>query len=499
MRTSVFVLQVFKTLIAAVLAVAIAELHSGESAARVTEDNAGTFNVRAYGARGDGVSLDTDAINQAIAACSEAGGGKVLFPPGRYLTGTVRLKSRVTVFLDAGAALVGTTNLAMYSSPQPPDYMPEARWGKWHNGLVVGENLEDVTIAGPGVIDGNKVFDPTGEERMRGPHTIVFVNCKRFRLRDVTIVDSANYAVFFQVSDQVEVQNVKFIGGWDGIHFRGAPHRPCRGVMITGCLFQTGDDSIAGRYWDNVVISGCIVNSSCNGLRLIGPATRLIVHNCLFYGPGEQPHRTSGAVRRTNMLSGIILQPGAWDATLGQLDDVLISDVTMQSLASPLTLWLKRGNTAGRVAVERLSASGVYRAPISVESWWESPVTNVVFRDVTVQYDGGVALPNAVKQVTAPGVDARSLPVWGFYARNVETLTLENVRLTLVRDDARPVIAVEKARCLNLDAVKYTRVPGVTDPVVLTNVAKANVRETDLDGHVYKPRPAAESGQKVLR
>jgi len=499
MRTTRLILRAFRILLAIALLVEAGATRGNESTDRSSEDSAGTFNVRTYGARGDGVSLDTDAINRAIAACSEAGGGKVLFPPGRYLTGTIRLASRVAVFLDAGATLIGTTNLAMYSRPQPPDYMPEARWGKWHNGLIVGENLEDVTIAGPGVIDGNKVFDPTGEERMRGPHTIVFVNCKRFKLRDITIVDSANYAVFFQVSDQVEVQNVKFVGGWDGIHFRGAPHRPCRGVMITGCLFQTGDDSIAGRYWDNVIISGCIVNSSCNGLRLIGPATRLIVHNCLFYGPGEQPHRTSGATRRTNMLSGIILQPGAWDTTIGQLDDVLISDVTMQSVASPVTLWLKRGNTAGRVTVERLTAGGVYRAPISVESWWESPVTNVVFRDVSVQYDGGVALATAVKQVTAPGVDARSLPVWGFYARNVETVTLENVRLTLARSDARPVIAVEKAGCLNLDGVKFTRLPGVSTPIILTNVTEANIRETDADGHIYKPRFPAEPGQKPLR
>ena len=66
-----------------------------------------------------------------------------------------------------------------------------------------------------------------------------------------------------------------------------------------------------------------MINSSCNGIRLIGPATRLIIHDCLFYGPGQQPHRTSGEKRRTNMLSGIILQPGAWDATRGPLDDVL--------------------------------------------------------------------------------------------------------------------------------------------------------------------------------
>ena len=127
---------------------------------------------------------------------------------------------------------------------------------------------------------------------MRGPHTFVFINCRNVTVRDVSFVDSANYAIFFQISDHVDIRNVKFTGGWDGVHFRGAPSHPCKDVSIVGCRFYTGDDSIAGRYWENVVISDCIVNSSCNGIRLIGPATHLIVRDCLFYGPGVQPHRT---------------------------------------------------------------------------------------------------------------------------------------------------------------------------------------------------------------
>lgn len=441
-----------------------------------------TFNVREYGARGNGVAIDTDAINRAVIACAEAGGGEVLFPPGRYLSGTVHLRSHTKLFLAAGAILVGTTNLAMYHQPTPPDYMPESRWGKWHRGLIVGENVEDVTIAGAGVIDGNKVFDPTGEERMRGPHTIVFVNCRQFTMRDITIVDSANYAVFFQVSDDVDIRNVRFVGGWDGIHFRGAPDRLCRNVTIENCQFQTGDDAIAGRYWDNVVITGCRVNSSCNGIRVIGPATRMIVHGCLFHGPGRQPHRTSGAARRTNMLSGIILQPGAWDATRGQMDEVLLSDITMWGVASPVTLWLKKGNTAGRVTIERLNATGVYRAPMSVESWWDAPVTNVVLRDISVEFEGGIISTSKVASITGPGVDARPLPAWGFYARNVERLTLENVRFSLTRDDIRPVLLAENVSSLHLDGVKYTRVAGVDRPFVLTNVLNVRQRDTDVGG-----------------
>lgn len=438
------------------------------------------FNIRDQGAAGDGSTLDTASINQAIEACAKVGGGQVLFPPGRYLSGTVRLRSHVTLFLDAGATLIGTTNLAHYQQPTPPDFMPEARWGKWHRGLILAENAEDIMITGPGTIDGNKVFDPNGEERMRGPHTIVFVNCRRFTIRDVSIVDSANYAVFFQISDQVEVRNVKFTGGWDGVHFRGAPGHDCHDVNILGCQFYTGDDSIAGRYWDHVVISDCILNSSCNGIRLIGPAARLTVHDCLFYGPGLQPHRTSREQRRTNMLSGIILQPGAWDKTEGLLDEVLIADVTMHNVASPVTLWTKPGNRVGRVTVNRLNATGVYRAALSAESWADTPITNLVVRDTNIEFAGGGKAEQATQPVRGPGVDARPLPAWGFYARNVEQVALEDVRLSCIRDDFRPVLMAEDVRRLDLDGFKFTRVEGVAQPLRSTNVGRINLRDTDL-------------------
>lgn len=445
------------------------------SAARV-------FNIRDHGATGDGAALDTLAINRAVDAAAATGGGQVLFPPGRYLSGTVHLRSRVALFLEAGATLVGTTNLAEYRQPTPPSFLPEAKWGKWHRALILGEGVEDVTITGQGVIDGNKVFDPTGEERMRGPHTIVLVDCRRFTLRDVSIVDSANYAVFFQISDDVEIRNVRIVGGWDGVHWRGAPDRWCRNVSIIGCQFYTGDDSIAGRYWDNTVIADCIVNTSCNGLRLIGPATRLIVHNCLFYGPGLQPHRTSGEKRRTNMLSGIILQPGAWDATRGPLDEVLLADNTMHNVASPVTLWTKPGNTVGRVTVSGLNATGVYRSALSVESWSDAPVTNVILCNAHIEFAGGGTAEQSKQPVRGPGVDSRPLPAWGVYARNVEQLTLEDVRLSLAKDDLRPVVMADGVKQLGLDNFRFTRVPGVTEPLVTTNVGKVNLRETDLSG-----------------
>jgi len=442
-----------------------------------TAGTPGVFNIRNYGAIGDGKTLDTPAIHKAIEACAAAGGGQVLFPPGRYLSGTVHLKSHVTLFLEAGAALVGTTNLDQYQHPTPPAFMPEAKWGKWHRALILGDGLEDIAIAGQGMIDGNKVFDPTGEERMRGPHTFVFIDCRKVTVRDVSFADSANYAIFFQISDQVDIRNVKFTGGWDGVHFRGAPDRPCRDVSIVGCQFFTGDDSIAGRYWENTLISDCIINSSCNGIRLIGPATHLIIHDCLFYGPGIHPHRTSN---RHNMLAGLNLQPGAWDATKGKLDDVLVSDITMHNVSTPFHFLLKPGNTAGNIIIERVTATGVYRAASSVESWAETSFANVVFRDVTIEYKGGGTREQARMTVKSPGVDARPLPAWGFYARNVQNLQFDNVRLRWEKEDLRPVLICEGVDRLTLEDFKFPRTAEVPEALVLNGVAHVQLRGVDF-------------------
>ena len=443
----------------------------------------GVFSVRKYGAVGDGKTLDTAAINEAVEACAKAGGGQVLLPPGTYLSGTVVLKSDVTLKLDAGARLVGCDDLDQYRHFTAPAGTPEARSPKWHRALVLGVGVKNVTITGQGVIDGNKVHDPHGEEKMRGPHTIIFGNSRNVRIRGVDITDSANYAIMIEFSSQVEVRDVKVTGGWDGVHFRGWADRPCRNLSIVDCQFFTGDDSIAGRYAEDLLITDCVVNSSCNGIRIIGPVRNMIVHDCLFYGPGIHPHRTQD---RHNMLAGIILQPGAWDRCDGALEDVLISDVTMKNVQSAVTLYLSRpGNTADGITVSRLSATGVYAASASVEGWSETAVGRVVLRDVSIEYAGGGTAEEGREPARKPHVGVRSLPAWGLYAQNVGELVLENVRLGCVKKDFRPVVIADSVKRLRLDDLRFPRVVGVSAPIVLKNVGHVE------RGHGQTPSPKA--------
>jgi len=438
------------------------------------------FDVREQGAIGDGKTLDTAAINKTIEACAAAGGGQVVFPPGRYLTGTIHLKSNITLMIQPAAEIVGCPDTEQYQNFAPPANTPLANRLRWHRAMILGVGVENVTITGGGVIDGNKVFDPRGEERMRGPHTVLFGNSKGIIIRDVQIRDSANYAVMLEFTSQVQIARVKITGGWDGVHFRGWKDNPCRDVSIVDCELYTGDDCIAGWYWEDTLIARCIINSSCNGIRLIGPAKNLIVHDCLFFGPGKFEHRSSGDKKRRNMLGGLCIQPGAWDRTVGALDDVKISNITMHDVTTPLHLSLKEGNIGGKISIDRLTATGAYRAAASIESWAKEPIESVTLRDVKMEFTGGGTEEDAKRVVRSPPVDARPLPAWGLYAKNVKELRLEDVRLGLERDDARPTMIMQDVGKLRLDGLKLPAV-ATTSPVLFNGVADVELRDTPLE------------------
>jgi hypothetical protein len=445
----------------------------------INDPSAHFYNLRDYGAKGDGTTLDTAAFNTAIAACAAVGGGQVLVPPGQYLTGTIRLKSNITLLLEAGAEIIGTPDLTQYEPFTPPKGNPLAELApSWHRALLLGINVENVTITGRGFINGNKVFDPRGEENMRGPHAVLFGNSRNITMRDISIKDAGNYAVLLEFTSDVDVGAIRITGGWDGVHFRGWKDRPSRNVSITDCELFTGDDGIAGCFWENTLISRCIINSSCNGIRLIGPAQRLIIHDCLFFGPGRFEHRTSRERHRTNMLAGILLQPGAWGPTEGHLDDVQISNITMHDVATPFSLTLAPGNTAGRIAMNRMTATGVYQAAASIESWAEEPLEKMTLRDVNFEFRGGGRVEQLQLPIHQAEQDARVLPVWGLYVRKVKVLELQDVRLNLIETDARPAFMAEDVGRIELDAFKTPR--SDTQQFSLSKVQEVNLSETDV-------------------
>jgi hypothetical protein len=143
----------------------------------------------------------------------------------------------------------------------------------------------------------------------------------------------------------------------------------------------------------------------------------------------------------------------------------------MKNVASPITLWAKPGNTVEHVTIDGMKATEVYRSAISIESWADEPVGDVKIKNVSVEFAGGGTAEQAKQQVKGPGVDARPLPAWGIYARNVNSLSLSDIHLDLAKPDERPVVVADKVQTLTLQRFHF---PKSENPIATTNVSTLN-------------------------
>ena len=259
-----------------------------------------------FGACPDG-TLSTKAIQAAIDACFTAGGGEVIVPEGRFLTGGVRLRSCVTLRLLDGARLVGVRDPLEYTcyledklEPITEDDIKSTAptavdgytarsiqpFSRWNNAIIRAIGAHDIAIIGEGdaVIDGQNCFDPEGEENYRGPHAINLWYCERVTLSGYTIRDSANWAHAIQNSQYITARNLTVLGGHDGFDVR-----TCDDILVEDCVFRTGDDCVAGFDNRRLTVRGCDFNCACTMLRIGG--TDILVENCRGTAPAEYGFR----------------------------------------------------------------------------------------------------------------------------------------------------------------------------------------------------------------
>jgi polygalacturonase len=439
------------------------------------------FNVREYGAVGDGKTLDMDALNRAITACNAGGGGVVYLPPGTYLSGTVVLQSNVTVYLEAGATLLGSTQLADYSHQAGPSRTGDAN-GKH---LVFARDAENVGLAGPGRIDGQgrafwvpsgRVVPPPAEswrdvatydwKPLDRPSPLVeFYNCKNLRLEDIRIENAAGWTLRPIQCENVFIRGITIKNPVIGPNTDGIDPTCCRNVFISGCHIDTGDDAIClksespyggePQVSKNIRISNCVLTCCCNGLKF-GTATRGGFENVTFT---NSIIFNEDVDLKARVISGIALEmvDGGW------LEGVVISNIRMQRVRTPI--FIRRGNRRPRpdgtpgtlrgVMIENVHATGSILTS-SVTGLPGFDVEDVTLSNIRIEsVEGGKAEWVARNMPEVPGSypEARMfgrLPAYGLYCRHVAGLRVRNLELRAAADEARPALVCDDVKDLEI-------------------------------------------------
>jgi polygalacturonase len=414
------------------------------------------INVRDHGAKGDGTTLDSPAINAAIAAVTHAGGGTVVLPAGRYLSFSIRLQSNLTLQLDEGAVLVAATPspaLGQYDPAEPNESSAYQDFGHshWHNSLIWGEGLENVSIIGPGRINGTSALTRMGPPAQRDPESaprpgkgdastvaptrrtasamegqgnkaIALKNCRHVTMRNFSILNGGHFALLATGVDHLSINHVIVDTNRDGFDIDS-----CREVTITECRVNSPhDDAIVlktsfalgvARSTENVTISRCFVSGYDIGTLLDGTRQRTLLRAPDRDGP-------TGRIKIGTESNGdfrhIIISDCTFERSRGLalesvdgavIDDVVATRLTMREVTNA-PIFLRLGNRARgpagtpigalrNVQISHVVADGVDgRFPITLAGLPDHPIENVTLSDIRIASAGGITQEQVAAQPT---------------------------------------------------------------------------------------------------
>lgn len=503
---------------------------------------AARYDVRDFGAAGDGKQLDSPAINRAIEEAAAHGGGTVCIPAGLYRCYSIRLKSRITLQLESGATLLAAEPTADegFDAPEPPvdDRFQGFGHNHVHNALIWGVGLEDVTLCGPGLIDGTGLDSWTEGLPHHGNKALGLRDCRNVTVRDLTFYRGGHFALHLTGVNNLTVTDLRIDSDRDGLDIIC-----CRNVRIAGCAVNTPqDDAIVlkspytlGEFRDveNVTISDCRISGYRCGTMLDGTRQRFTPEQDAFRSGGRIKLGTesSGGYRNIavsnctfDYCGGLMLQ--SMDG--GDLEDVVISGIIMRDvLSAPIFIRLgarmrsPEGTPVGHIRRVSLSDISVHGA----DSWNACIISGipghrieqVALRNIRIHYRGGfgaeagkVIPPEFEQDYPEPWMFGTS-PAKGFFIRHAEYIDFDGIRFRYLEPDGRPLfkeidtqhctfrdVAVEEpqpsnAATVDLDGVwqygldrRYegtTLVPGIAlDPKQITPGTLWYRREIELPG-----------------
>jgi polygalacturonase len=513
---------------------------------------AAVYDVRSFGAKGDGRTLDTDAINKAIEAAAAAGGGTVHLPAGRYLSFSIRLKSHVSLWIDIGAVLVAADPAkdgGKYDLPEANQFDLYQDFGHshWQNSLIWGIDVEDVAIVGLGLIDGRGLTrggpgarwtarpagdrpvsmgpapapaqganaDPEAARRRMdglGNKAIALKRCRNVTLKDFSVLNGGHFALLATGVDNLTIDNLKVDTNRDGFDIDA-----CRNVRISNCYVNSpNDDAIVlktsfalgeAKPTEDVTITNCHVSGFDIGTMLDGTyktTQRNAPDRDGATGRIKLGTESQGAFRNITVSNCVFDRSRgfALESVDGSvLEDITVTNLTMRNVTnSPLFLRLgarmraPEGTPVGalrRVVISNITAYNADPRLASIISGVPGhPIEDVTISNVRILYGGGGTAADAAREVPEreetypePSMFGR-LPAYGFFIRHATGITLRDVVVSTMTDDARPPFVLHDVKSLtldNIDARRGSNVPfaifnGLTDLVLRNTRGIADAR-----------------------
>jgi polygalacturonase len=460
---------------------------SSKLSAQTTSQNSSTagapranYDVREFGSKGDGDTVDTPAINRAIEAINAAGGGRLYFPTGTYLCYTIHLKSRVDLYLAQGATILAASSGAggQYDAAEPNqwDHYQDYGHSHWHNSLILGEDIHDFSILGPGLIWGKGLSrgsgdTPRAEDPGVGNKAIALKNCHNVILRDFSILHGGHFGILATGVDNLTIDNLKIDTNRDGIDIDC-----CSNVRVSNCSVNSPwDDGICpkssfalgyARPTENLTITNCFVSGSymegtlLDGTRKPFPADARVPRN----GRIKFGTESNGGFKRITVSNCVL--DGCHGIALEAVDGALLEDITIDNISmrdiidAPIFMRLgdrmrgPEGVPVGalrRVIISNIVCSNTLSNVSSLFTGLAGhPIEDVKLSNIIIEHRGGGTAEQAKLQ---PPEEERErypeprrfgdTPSHGFFIRHVKGIEMNDVKILVQQPDARPAFVLD--------------------------------------------------------
>ncbi len=439
----------------------------------------GVYNVRDYGAVGDGKTLDSPAINQAIQDAAGKGGGQVILPAGTYLCGSIRLDNDIDLHLMAGAKILAApAEMKAYDESEvfgAPEYQ-DGGHTYFHNSLIWAEAKQNVSITGQGMIDGEGLTKRDTEQAGNvqggsigtGDKAIALKLCKNILIRDITVFRGGHFAIIVTGCERGTIDNVTIDTNRDGIDIDC-----CKYLTVSNTKVNTPtDDAIVLKssyalkqpvLCEHILVTNCLVTGYKLGTFLDGTYVPEKVN--WVCGRIKLGTESNGGYRNITISNCTCM----WSSGLafeevdqGRMENVTVSNISMSHVHHyPIYITTGCRNRGPKERMEVSSARDIYinnvvaddcdsLAGIIITGMAGEPIRNVSLSNIRIQYRGGgqkVDTPYREQGTNYPEPRwAGPTPAYGLYARHVDGLILRNVRFELLRPDERPDILLEDVK-----------------------------------------------------